>query len=70
MSIPSSLKLIPSKPTITVEHIQLMTDQQLESYLTHFSDEELRQARELWKEHAARKELINFEASHAKTIRL
>lgn len=70
MVVPSSLKILPAKPAVRVSPIRPMTLDELERYLSDFSVEELRQVRELWQTHAARKTLILFEATDGKTIRL
>jgi len=70
MNIPSSFKILPTKPAIRADPIHPMPPDELERYLSDFSDEELKQVRELWQTHAARKTLILFEANDAKTIRL
>jgi hypothetical protein len=75
MVLPSSHKILPSKPVVRVEPIRPMTADELERYLSDFSAEELRQVNELWQTHAARKELILFEANdpqgkYDQTIRL
>ena len=71
MKIPASLRLLPrSKHIPTAQRIETMTGVALENYLKDFSPEEIRQARELWTKHAARKELIQFEANSESSLRL
>ena len=64
MKIPFTLRLNPNKTKKqTIGNIEIMDGIALENYLKDFSQEEIRQARILWNTHAARKELINFEAN-------
>ncbi len=71
MNIPSNLLLMPRKPVVPLDKIQLMTREELERYLSDYSVEEQRATRELWQAHAARKTLIDFQSKNAnQTIRL
>lgn len=69
--VPASLKLIPPRARPQLGKIEPLRAEQLRGFLSTFTLEDKRQVRELWKAHAARKTLIDFESNHAdQTIRL
>lgn len=65
LKIPASLRLIPRRRMAQLGKIEPLRADQLERFLSDFTLEEMRQVRELWKTHAARKELIDFESNDA-----
>jgi hypothetical protein len=64
MALPAgSLFPSPTQKTVIIGKIQTMTGGALEKFINDVSMEEDRQARDLWKQYAARKELIDFEGN-------
>lgn len=61
LRIPKALQILPGAGAPLLDKIDPMTNAELERFLLDFSLEEQRQVRELWKAHAARKTLIDFE---------